>query len=154
MTTCTKLYTDLPFAHRQPNHDGHCAYLHGHNWSFEIEFASSRKDECGFVIDFGKLKPVKAWFEQFDHALVLNEDDPMLEYFKATLVEPKLDQRLGFKPLARIVEVPDCSCEGLAEYALKAVDIIVQEMTGGRVHVRRVTCFEDSKNSATARRDA
>ena len=79
--TCSKTYTDLPFAHRQPSHQGHCALIHGHNWSFEFEFAADKLDECGFVIDFGKLKWLKDWInERFDHTLVLNESDPMLDF--------------------------------------------------------------------------
>lgn len=25
--TCTKRYNDIPFAHRQPKHPGHCRYF-------------------------------------------------------------------------------------------------------------------------------
>ena len=64
MITCTKRYDNLPFAHRQPNHEGHCSLIHGHNWSFEFEFKASKLDGNGFVIDFGDLK----WP---DHALAI-----------------------------------------------------------------------------------
>jgi hypothetical protein len=64
-------------------------------------------------------------------------------------VEPALDAVLGATG-RNLVLVPDCSAEGLATLALKEGDRIVREMTHDRAWVRRVTCFEDSRNSATA----
>lgn len=147
MTTCTKLYTDIPFAHRQPNHEGHCSLIHGHNWSFEIEFVCKQKDKCGFVIDFGKLQDVKQMLNTFDHALLLNEDDPGLMFLQGMLNRQASDA----VHFARIVVVPDCSCEGLAEYVLAKASDLVQHISVGRVKVVRVTCYEDSKNSASAK---
>jgi 6-pyruvoyltetrahydropterin/6-carboxytetrahydropterin synthase len=145
--TCTKRYDDFPFAHRQPSHDGHCALIHGHNWSFEFEFAADTLDRCGFVIDFGKLKWLKDWLnEKFDHTLVLNQSDPWLPYLtvKLTGIEPG-----GLHPatdLAKIIAIPDCSCEGLAVYLMEKVNRLIAEQTAGRVRVCRVRVVEDSKN--------
>lgn len=151
MTTCTKRYDDLPFAHRQPVHDGHCAWIHGHNWSFEFEFACTKLDECGFVIDFGKLKWLKAWIEErFDHTLLLNADDPMLPYLRNAL-DSQCGERDGCM-LAKIVVVPDCSSEGLAAWLLKHANDVVQEQTNARVYIKRVSVIEDSRNSATVYR--
>lgn len=138
--TCTKRYDDLPFAHRQPKHDGHCAWIHGHNWSFAFTFYASILDECGFVIDFGKLKWLKAWLlERFDHTLLLNTDDPKHDELTASLAG-----------LSRIITVPDCSCEGLAAWLLSQVNTLMLEHTNGRVGVLSVVVIEDSKNHATA----
>lgn len=146
--TCSKTYTDLPFAHRQPSHQGHCALIHGHNWSFEFEFAADKLDECGFVIDFGKLKWLKDWInERFDHTLVLNESDPMLDFLNRSLTAPGEPENSG---LAKIVTLPDCSCEGLCAYLLEQVDQLVSHQTQGRVRVIRCRVIEDSKNYATA----
>ena len=57
--TCTKTYFDVPFAHRQHLHDGHCSFVHGHNWDIRVTFGCERTDENGFVVDFGKLKFLK-----------------------------------------------------------------------------------------------
>lgn len=146
--TCTKLYTDLPFAHRQPRHDGHCALIHGHNWGVEFEFAATELDECGFVIDFGKLKWLKEWInERFDHTLVLNGSDPYLHYLRSVLDSQPGDR--GVEPFAKIITVPDCSCEGLCQFLMDEVNKVVAENTNGRVRVIRVTVVEDSKNTAT-----
>ena len=148
MITCTKRYDDLPFAHRQPKHDGHCAWIHGHNWGFEFEFGCTRLDECGFVIDFGKLKWLKSWIEErFDHTLLLNADDPMLPYLRSAL-DSQPGERYNCL-LAKIVVVPDCSSEGLAKWLLEHANSVVQDNTEGRVFICRVTVIEDSKNSAT-----
>lgn len=141
MITCTKCFSDVPFAHRQPSHPGHCRNIHGHNWAFEFEFRASKPDECGFVVDFGghAMSAVKSWVAQFDHALVLNRDD-VLAKEASTIWDVAGDNRFL---------VPDCSCEGLAVLAGDAADQIMDKATGGRVRVIRCTVYEDSKNSAT-----
>jgi 6-pyruvoyltetrahydropterin/6-carboxytetrahydropterin synthase len=146
--TCSKRYDDLPFAHRQPNHDGHCAWIHGHNWSFEFEFAADTPDECGFVIDFGKLKWLRAWIEErFDHTLVLNEDDPHLPYLRSALDTQPGDRGVG--PFAKIIALPDCSSEGLSRWLFETVNSLLAAQTDGRVSVVKVRVIEDSRNSAT-----
>ena len=76
MLTCRKTYSDIPFAHRQHRHDGHCALIHGHNWAFTLTFACTAPDENGFVVDFGKLKFLRHWITtHLDHACVFNADD-------------------------------------------------------------------------------
>jgi 6-pyruvoyltetrahydropterin/6-carboxytetrahydropterin synthase len=137
--TCTKIFTDLPFAHRQPKHKGHCALIHGHNWSFEFEFQAKAVDANGFVVDFGDLKWVRQWLDQcFDHTLVLNEDDPR-----------RGDLVIALDGLSKIVFVPNCGAEGLAEFVANHIDTEIRHRTNDRVRVMRCTVFEDSKNSAT-----
>lgn len=137
--TCQKTYSDLPFAHRQHNHKGHCKFIHGHNWAFTFVFGAEVVDENGFVIDFGDLKWLKEWIKtRFDHTLVLNQLDPELD----TLVQFLGDQ------FANIVVVPDASSEGLAIWLFYQVDYQIQQYTGERVYLREVTVQEDSKNSA------
>lgn len=155
MYTCTKKFADFPFAHRQPSHDGHCALIHGHNWSFKFIFGCKAL-EAGttFVVDFGKLQEVKAWLaSQFDHTLVLNGDDPWLEYLKLTLGINRTPSPAGFPShpqdaLAKIIVVPSCSSEGLASYVYEEVNRILFRLTEGRAYVMRVEVEEDGKNSA------
>lgn len=149
MITATKRYIDIPFAHRQPEHPGHCQKIHGHNWGIELTFGASRLDKCGFVMDFGDLKEIKEWIAQnLDHRILLNISDPILESIEpAPLGMPSFLQDL--EKVADITEVEDCSCEGLARTFHEIFDQIVSEKTGGRVHILRVKVEEDSKNSAT-----
>ena len=139
LLTCSKRYTDIPFAHRQHKHDGHCAKIHGHNWSFILTFACDQTDECSFVVDFGKLAPIKAELTKLDHALLLNESDPNRDY---------LQQRLA--GLAYIIIVPDCSCEGLLAHLFPILDAILRDMAPERgLRLHSLTIEEDSKNFAT-----
>lgn len=146
MHTVTKQYRDFPAAHRQPNHDGHCRLIHGHNWGWDIVFSCDELDKNGFVIDVGNLKEVKAFLTNyFDHTLLLNGDDP--EY-------TNLAHHLGH--LAKIVLVPNCGMEGLAKFVFEKVQGLIDsdafaEAFGRNLRVVKVTCWEDSKNSSTYR---
>lgn len=138
MLSCSKTYTDIPFAHRQHRHAGHCAYIHGHNWSLTFTFGCARPDENGFVVDFGGLKYIRQWIDKhLDHACVFNADDPM----KDVLFE-------AAPGVWKAVVVPNCSCEGLAEWVFKSVDPLVREHTAGRAWLLAVEVGEDSRNAA------
>lgn len=143
MFTCSKTYHDIPFAHRQHRHDGHCSLVHGHNWSIRLTFGATEMDPNGFVVDFGRLRFLRHWIEEnLDHACVFNADDPLRE----TLVTAA--------PGAwKIYLVPSCSCEGLAEHLFEIFDPMVREHTSDRVHLTEVEIWEDSRNSACYRPD-
>ena len=139
MTTCKKTYSDIPWAHRQHRHDGHCAFIHGHNWAITVTFGSEVLDENGFVVDFGKLKFLERWIdEHLDHACVFNEDDPLKDRLLA----------VGGAALWKSYVVPSCSCEGMARHLFEVFSGLVREATGGRAFVVAVEVEEDSKNSA------
>lgn len=143
MLTCSKVFADIPFGHRQHIHDGHCAYIHGHNWSIKVTFAAKELDENGFIIDFGKLGFLKKWIkDNLDHACLFNVSDTKAR----EMVERYPDM---FK--ARFLD--DVSAEGLAQFLHKEFDALVQQETDGRVWVQEVTLYEDGKNSATYRND-
>ena len=138
MLTCSKTYADIPFAHRQHRHSGHCAFIHGHNWSLTFTFACREPDENGFVVDFGGLKFIRLWIEQnLDHACLFNADDPL----KDVLFE-------AAPTVWKAVVVPNCSCEGLAHWVFQSVDPLVREQTGGRVWLAAVEVGEDARNAA------
>lgn len=139
MLTCRKTFSDIPFAHRQHCHDGHCALLHGHNWTVHVTFACREPDANGFVIDFGKLKYLRKWIDQnLDHACVLNADDPLRERLVS-----------GCPEAFKVYLIESCSCEGIARHLHGVFDQLVRADSGGRAWVTAVTVDEDSKNSAT-----
>ncbi len=154
MITITKRFENFPFAHRQPNHEGHCRLIHGHNWAFEFTFArlngekfwcASAEELCkenpnGFIIDFGDLKWLKEWLcVAFDHSLVLNTED----VWYATL---PVEFRKAFP--ATVLLVPNCGAEGLADFVANKVKVMLNARHPN-VRLLKVTVFEDSKNSAT-----
>lgn len=136
----TKKFDRLKAAHRQWRHPGHCARIHGECWSFDVVLEADILDERNFVLDFGELDLLKDWFDsKFDHVLLVDFDDPELETLR------KLDER----GLTRLVEVQSCSAEGLAVMVYAHVSEELRRRTNGRVWVKQVVCYEDSKNSAT-----
>jgi 6-pyruvoyltetrahydropterin/6-carboxytetrahydropterin synthase len=90
-------------------------------------------------MDFGGLKPVKAFLEDlFDHTLLINEDDPEMEFFV------EMDRR----QLCKLRVMPNIGMEGSSKFIFDWVDDWVQKESGGRVQVYSVECRENEKNSA------
>ena len=138
MLTCRKNYSDIPFAHRQHTHDGHCAFIHGHNWNITLTFACRAVDENGFVIDFGKLKYIKKWIdEHLDHACLFSENDVKARKILA-----------AYGNLFKAYTLPNCSCEGIAQHLHEIFDPMVRKKTNNRAWITTIEITEDTKNSA------
>lgn len=135
----TKLFDDLPCTHRSWAHDGKCAFLHGYERSFEIEFGCRELEpKTGFVIDFGDLKEVRTLLQdQFDHTTLVAADDPQRELFEGLSRAGVVDLRV----------MDHTGMEGAAEWVHEQVDRLVSERTSGRVRVRRVVARESRKNA-------
>ena len=139
----SKTFKGYPCSHRRWRHEGHCAHVHGYSRSFTVWFESRERTANGFVMDFGQLKPVKAWLEEhFDHTLLLDADDPLLPEFRA----------LEAKGAARIVVFDDVGMEGTARFVFDWIDAWVRKNTHDRVWVVSVEARENEKNSATVTR--
>lgn len=109
-------------------------------------------DANKFILDIGKLDFIKEFLaDTFDHTLLLNTDDPALDAFQEELGE----RRTGFmQAFAKIVVVPNCGMEALAEYVCKEVNNMLgkhmaKDVTERKLRVCSVTCWEDSKNRST-----
>ena len=143
MKTITKRFGEYPIAHRQPKHRGHCALIHGHNLVFDITFRAETLDECGFIVDYGKMATLKQILEsKFDHTLLLAHDDPEMPTFLA----------LREKGVATIIVLQDISAEGTALAVSGYVNMWIaseEDLCDRGVEVVKVVCWEDSKNSAT-----
>jgi 6-pyruvoyltetrahydropterin/6-carboxytetrahydropterin synthase len=140
MITCKKTYTDSPWAHRQHRHDGHCAFIHGHNWSITIIFGCHATDENGFVVDFGKLKFLEEWIDtHLDHACVFSDEDPQRTALLA----------VGGSAIWKPYVVKNCSCEGMAQHLFEVFTPLVKAASHDRAFITSVEVVEDSKNSAT-----
>ena len=70
---------DLQYAHRFYGFKGEAQYLHGHTGVLTIEVEDSVNDGVNMVFPCNEIKKI-AWdvLKNFDHALVLREDDPLL----------------------------------------------------------------------------
>jgi 6-pyruvoyltetrahydropterin/6-carboxytetrahydropterin synthase len=135
----TKTFHDLPCAHRQWRDDSHCAFVHGYSRSFHFEFAARAFTDTHFIVDFGGLKPLKAWLEHwFDHTLLLCDDDPELPTFRA----------LEARGAAALRVLPSVSMEYCARLAWAQANALLLELHGGRAWCEAVECRENQKNAA------
>ena len=93
--SCSKCYDDFPCSHRQWRHEGHCSFVHGYSRSFTFWFTAKELDENSFVVDFSSLKALeKKLKQQFDHTFLINEDDPLLDYWENLHSLKALDLRI------------------------------------------------------------
>ena len=104
--TSTKEYVDaFPVAYRQWRADSHCNLIHGYAFSMKFYFGTNDLDVRNWAADYGGLKELKEVLQdQFDHTLLVAQDDPELETFKL----------LQEKKLAKLTILPRLGCEGLA----------------------------------------
>ena len=125
---------------RQPNADhSHCHLLHGYSLAFKFTFGCSDLDNKNWAVDFGGLKPLKAWLEDnFDHKLVLDRKDPWLV---------KL-QELEDLGLAECRVFDGVGVEKFAEHAWRFADELVREMSDGRCWCESCEVSEHGANSA------
>ena len=70
---------DLQYAHRFYGFKGEAQYLHGHTGILTLEVEDSIEAGVNMVYPCNEIKKV-AWnvLKNFDHALILREDDPLL----------------------------------------------------------------------------
>jgi 6-pyruvoyltetrahydropterin/6-carboxytetrahydropterin synthase len=76
---------DLQYAHRFLGFQGEAQYLHGHTGILTIEVEDSVNQGVGMVYPCNEIKKI-AWdvLQNFDHALVLVENDPLLPHVLET----------------------------------------------------------------------
>ena len=144
----TKTYNHsigLSAVFRQPHADhSHCKYLHGYSLAFKFTFGCSELDNKNWAVDFGGLKPLKAWLEdKFDHKLALDINDPQLERLK----------ELEKHDLAEVRMFDGVGAEMFAKHAFDFADQLIKEKTNGRCFVDSVECMEHGANSAIYRKE-
>lgn len=71
-------------AHRVWNDPGKCSNVHGHNYRAEVEVLSSRVTDQGFALPFSAVKGV---VDDFDHTLIVDVADPLIDIFRALGLE-------------------------------------------------------------------
>jgi len=117
----------------------HCRYIHGYALAFRFTFLAGSLDDRGWCIDFGGLKPLRAWLhETFDHTMLAAADDPEL---------PTLRQ-LAAQGLIQLRVVPAVGCEAFAAHTHAWAHAFAQAETSGRVHVEQVEVAEHAGNAA------
>jgi 6-pyruvoyltetrahydropterin/6-carboxytetrahydropterin synthase len=130
-----KIKTEVNFesAHRQYGDKSKCGKLHGHNWKAIIEIESNTTNGLGFIVDF---KDIKAIFEPIDHAVILNDADPLLDILQ------KLNQKTygldGVNP----------TCEELARHIYDMLYCLLDNSSVNALTIS-ITLYENEVSSAT-----
>ena len=154
----------------------HCSTIHGYSIGIKLVFESETLDDRNWVFDFGGLKAFKEWSEwQFDHTLVVAQDDPHLPFFKqmndlVTIGRNDIDSTVPHErgAVCDLRIVPAVGCEKFAELAYRTMKEILEAYQDGRtwthpdgrlfearypvgqgVKLRSVEVFEHAGNSAT-----
>jgi 6-pyruvoyltetrahydropterin/6-carboxytetrahydropterin synthase len=81
----------LQYAHRFYNFEGEAQYLHGHTGTMTIEVEESINPGVNMVFPCNEIRKT-AWniLQNFDHALILREDDPLLPAVLKVYEEQKI----------------------------------------------------------------
>lgn len=74
----TRIYKETYFeaSHRLLHYEGKCFRLHGHQWRVEVWVAGEIDEKTKIIVDYNCIKEV---IHQFDHQVILNATDPMVE---------------------------------------------------------------------------
>jgi len=125
---------------RQPHADhSHCKFLHGYSLAFKFTFGCDELDNKNWAVDFGGLKPLKAWLEdKFDHKVVIDREDPFLYKFAEL-------ENMG---LAEVTVMDGVGAEKFAEHAFNFANELIKEMSDGRCWCESAECSEHGANSA------
>jgi 6-pyruvoyltetrahydropterin/6-carboxytetrahydropterin synthase len=106
--------------------------IHGYSFTMKFYFGTNSLDARNWCADYGGLKELKKILEdQFDHTLLVAEDDPELDFYK------EMEKR----KLAKLTILPKLGCEGLADQLYKFVNGVYIPDYWGQGEADRLWCF-------------
>jgi 6-pyruvoyltetrahydropterin/6-carboxytetrahydropterin synthase len=95
-------------------------------------FGTNDLDVRNWAADYGGLKEFKTVLEsQFDHTLLVAQDDPELDLYK------EMERR----KIAKLTILPKLGCEGLADQLYKYVNGVYIPDMWGIGEAKRLWCF-------------
>lgn len=147
----TKMFDNYSVAIRQHKAShSHCNKLHGYAFKFKVWFSSDSLDDMNWIVDFGGFKDaplgngLKSWMDDmFDHTLLIEKDDPYLDFFESAAMEG----------LCKLKVMDKMGAESLAKLVLEKFNDVLSKTDAGRCRVIKVECFENEKNSAIYEQD-
>lgn len=148
---------NLQYAHRFYNFRGEAQYLHGHTGVLTIEVEDSINTGVNMVFPCNEIKKT-AWniLQNFDHALILREDDPLLpavfEVYEKQGIKNGAPQNTtkgeAFKT-ALATAYPDCRIVVTKEtMTTEGMIKIVYELLKDKLNISKIT-FTSGANAAT-----
>ena len=113
---------DLQYAHRFLNFQGEAQYLHGHTGVLTIEVEDTIEPGVNMVFPCNEIRKT-AWevLKNFDHALILREDDPLLPAILAVYDAQGIrngapSNRMKGAPHYLLSRLPSCRYKGNAHH--------------------------------------
>lgn len=152
---------ELQYAHRFYGFKGEAQYLHGHTGKLTIEVEDSVNEGVNMVFPCNEIQKT-AWnlLKNFDHALILREDDPLLPAILKVYEEQGIKngaptntmKGAAFKtPLA--TAYPDCRLVVTKEtMTVEGMIKIVYELLKDKLNIAKLT-FTSGVNAATQEYD-
>ena len=153
---------ELQYAHRFYGFQGEAQYLHGHTGVLTIEVEDTVEPGVNMVYPCNEIQKV-AWdvLKNFDHALVLRQDDPLLpaildvyekQGIKNGHPQNKMKGEAFNTPLA--VAYPDCRLVVTKEtMTVEGMIKIVYELLKDKLNIAKIT-FTSGVNAGSAEFDA
>mgnify|MGYP001482822887 CR=1 FL=1 len=127
--------------HRLSRHDGKCFNIHGHSYNAAIVFGSDKLDASGMVIDFYHFAKIKEYIDNnWDHALMLNIDDPVRDVLKDAKVTRKLKMWIA---------EGEPTAENIAKWLCVQSSMLLSNVAPDGVQILSVTVYETATSSAT-----
>jgi len=148
---------DLQYAHRFYGFKGEAQYLHGHTGRLTIEVEDSINTGVNMVYPCNEIKKV-AWnlLQNFDHALILREDDPLLpavlEVYEKQGIKNGAPQNTMKGEIFKTnlaTAYPDCRIVVTKEsMTVEGMIKIVYDLLKDRLNICKIT-FTSGDNAAT-----
>lgn len=149
---------DLQYAHRFYKFRGEAQYLHGHTGYITIEVEDSVNDGVNMVFPCNEIKKT-AWevLQNFDHSLILREDDPLLPAILKTYEETGIKDgspQNTMKGIAFKTELatayPDCRLVVTKEtMTVEGMIKIVYDLLKDKLNIAKIT-FTSGVNVGSA----
>jgi 6-pyruvoyltetrahydropterin/6-carboxytetrahydropterin synthase len=106
--------------------------IHGYAFSMKFYFGTNDLDVRNWAADYGGLKDLKKILEeQFDHTLLVSEDDPHLDIY----------EELEKRGIARLTRLPKVGCEGLSDMLYRYINGVYIPDLWGPGEAARLWCY-------------
>lgn len=148
---------EIQYAHRFYGFRGEAQYLHGHSGTLTIEVEDSVNPGVNMVFPCNEIRKT-AWdvLQNFDHALVLREDDPLLpailKVYEEQGIKDGAPQNLMKGPAFKTelaTAYPDCRLVVTKEtMTTEGMIKIVHDLLKDKLNIRKLT-FTSGVNAAS-----
>ena len=129
---------EIATGHALSKHKGKCIRLHGHTRTVEVVVVADKLDANDMVCDFTVLKKsVGGVVNMYDHALMLNSNDPLCGAISAVRAE-------GLIALENV----DPTTEIIAEKIFREIEGVLPVDEKRNVKIERVRIWESSSSWA------